>query len=48
MLSYLLMILPFFCVLYDVNTSPNNLNNDLSKINGWAIQWKMSFNPDSS
>ena len=23
-----------------------NLNNDLKKINKWAFQWKMSFNPD--
>ena len=25
-----------------MNTSANNLNNDLSKINDWATQWKMS------
>ena len=24
----------------------NNLNEDLKKINDWATQWKMSFNPD--
>ena len=24
------------------------LNNDLLKINNWAYQWEMSFNPDSS
>ena len=24
----------------------NNLNEDLKKINGWATQWKLSFNPD--
>ena len=35
-------------VVHDVNTSANNLNNDLSKINDWAIQWKMSFNPNQS
>ena len=23
-----------------------NLNSDLSKINAWASQWKMNFNPD--
>ena len=23
-----------------------NLNNDLKKINKWAFQWKMSFNPE--
>ena len=25
-----------------------NLNDDLKKINKWAFQWKMSFNPDPS
>ena len=25
-----------------------NLNEDLNKINHWAFQWKMSFNPDPS
>ena len=24
----------------------NELNNDLVKINNWAYQWKMSFDPD--
>ena len=28
----------FFSVVHDVNTSANNLNNDLSKINDWATQ----------
>ena len=37
-----------FSVVYDVNTSANNLNNNLSKINDWEIQWKMSFNPNPS
>ena len=37
-----------FSVVHDVNTSTNNLNNDLSKINDSATQWKMSFNPDPS
>ena len=31
-----------------MNTSANNLNNDLSKTNDWATQWKMSFNPNPS
>ena len=35
-----------FPVLHNVNTSANNLKNDLSKINDWATQWKMSFNPN--
>ena len=26
--------------------SANLLNTDLSKINEWALQWKMSVNPD--
>ena len=37
-----------FSVVHDVNTSSTNLNNDLRKISDWAIQWKMSFNPDPS
>ena len=37
-----------FSVVHDVNTSSTNLNNDLRKIRDWAIQWKMSFNPDPS
>ena len=37
-----------FSVVHYVNTSGNNLNNDLSKINDWAIQWKMNFNPNPS
>ena len=38
-----------FSVVHNLNTSTNNLNNlneDLKKINDWATQWKMSFNPD--
>ena len=34
-----------FSVVHDVNTSANNLNNDLSKINDKAMQWKLNFNP---
>ena len=37
-----------FSVFHDVNTFVNNLNNDLNKINDWAIQWKMGFNPNPS
>ena len=36
-----------FSMVHDVNITVN-LNNDLSKINDWAIQWKVSFNPDPS
>ena len=35
-----------FSVIHDVDTSANELNNDLYQINKWAFQWKMSFNPD--
>ena len=38
-----------FSVVHNLNTSTNDLNNlneDLKKINDWATQWKMSFNPD--
>ena len=35
-----------FSVVHDVNTSAKKSNNDLKKVNDWAFQWKMSFNPD--
>ena len=35
-----------FSVFHDITDSVNLLNSDLSKINEWALQWKMSFNPD--
>ena len=31
-----------------INTSANELNNDLKKVSDWACQWKMSFNFDPS
>ena len=37
-----------FSVVYDVNTSAKELNDDLKKVNDQAFQWKMSFNPDPS
>ena len=37
-----------FLIIHDVDTSANELNNDLYQINKWAFQWKMSFNPDPS
>ena len=37
-----------FSFVHDVDTSANELNNDLYQINKWAFQWKMSFNPDPS
>ena len=35
-----------FSVVQDITLSAKNLNDDLEKINKWAFQWKMSFNPD--
>ena len=35
-----------FSVVDNINLSANNLNSDLSKINAWANQWKMTFNCD--
>ena len=37
-----------FSVVHDINTSTIELNSDLKKINDWAFQWKMTFNPDCS
>ena len=31
---------------HNVNTSKDELSNDLVKINKWTSQWKTSFNPD--
>ena len=35
-----------FAVIHDSSTTRNELNDDLVKIDNWAYQWKMSFNPD--
>ena len=35
-----------FSVIHDSNTSALELNSDLAKLNRWALQRKMSFNPD--
>ena len=35
-----------FSVVDNINLSTTNLNSDLSKINVWASQRKMTFNPD--
>ena len=37
-----------FSAIHDVDTSANELNNDLHQINKWAFEWKMSLNPDLS
>ena len=34
-----------FSIVHDPNATANDLNNDLAKINDWAYQWKMNFNP---
>ena len=35
-----------FSVVHNANTTAKKLNNDLVKINRWAYERKMSFNPD--
>ena len=35
-----------FSVVHNITDSVNVLNNDLFKINEWALQWKMRFDPD--
>ena len=37
-----------FSVVHDISTSTIEFNSDLKKINDWAFQWKMTFNPDRS
>ena len=37
-----------FSVVHNAITTAKELNNDLLKINRWAYQGKMSFNPDLS
>ena len=37
-----------FSVVFDASSTATTLNNDLLKIQQWAYQWKMSFNPDPS
>ena len=37
-----------FNVAHGINTSANELNNDLKKVSNWAFLWKMSLNPDPS
>ena len=34
-----------FSVEYDIQTSANNLNQDLERISKWVTQWKMNLNP---
>ena len=35
-----------FSVVDNINVLATNPNGDLSKINAWANQWKMTINPD--
>ena len=35
-----------FSIAHDPNTIANDLNNDLEKLNDWAYEWKMNFNPE--
>ena len=37
-----------FSTVQGITTSTVSLNNDLTKISEWAVQWKMNFNPDPS
>ena len=37
-----------FSIINDKRLSANKLNQDLNRINNWAFQWKMCFNPDTS
>ena len=46
LLNHLQMTLPYF-VVHNANTTAK-LKIDSVKINDWAYQWKMTFNPDPS
>ena len=35
-----------YSIVKDPKLSASDLNHDLEKINQWANQWKMAFNPD--
>ena len=35
-----------FSVVHNINSTANDLTNDLIKISNWAFEWKMWFNPD--
>ena len=37
-----------FSTIQDITTSIVRLNNDLTKISEWAVQWEMNFNPNPS
>ena len=35
-------------MINDKHSPANKLNQDFNRINNWASQWKMGFNPDAS
>ena len=35
-----------FSVIFDKDLSTKKLNDDLNRINNWAFEWKLSFNPN--
>ena len=35
-----------FSIDHDPNATANDLNNAVAKINDWAYQWRMNFNPE--
>lgn len=37
-----------FSVVHDINTSAEQINEDLQKISDWAYKWKRKFNHDLS
>ena len=37
-----------FSTIQDITASTVNLNNDLTKMFDWVVQWKMNFNPGFS
>ena len=37
-----------FSVVHDIAISSCELNYDLNRVREWALQWKMSFNPEPS
>ena len=37
-----------FSVVHNANNRAKELDDDIVKINIWAYQWKMIFNPDPS
>ena len=37
-----------FSVVHDVNTFAKEFSDDLKKVNDWAFQWKIGFNPGPS